>query len=188
MDYFPVTVNQLPIINGTRLTPEQFLNHIRTNINNFVDTGYSECTPYNNYGVDDRNLWNSSNPLGAIKINGLLVHIYDLRIESSPVESYMKELSKRKNVRTQKDADAIDQEMERNKTEYIRIIKSYKNSKMIRDMYNSGLIATLTNKACLDLGYNPIGANRILRILRSNRTSEEKRKEIEFEDLQMKAQ
>ncbi|MDE5438322.1 hypothetical protein KRE40_09400 [Elizabethkingia meningoseptica] len=101
-------------------------------------------------------------------------------------ESYMKELSKRKNVRTQEDADAIDQEIKNNESEYIKIMENYKNSKMIRDMYNSGLIATLTNKACLDLGYNPIGANRILRILRSNRTPEEKRKEIQFEDLQMK--
>ena len=66
MDYFPVRVNQLPIINGIRSTPEQFLNHIRTNINNFVDKSYSEFTPYNNYGVDDRALWNSSNPLGTI--------------------------------------------------------------------------------------------------------------------------
>ncbi|WP_337084832.1 hypothetical protein [Elizabethkingia anophelis] len=103
-------------------------------------------------------------------------------------ENYMKELSKRKNVRTQKDADAIDQEMKRNEPEYKKIIENYKNSKMIQDMYNSGLIATLTNKACLDLGYNPIGANRILRILRSNRTPEEKRKEVQFEDLQMKEQ
>ena len=103
-------------------------------------------------------------------------------------ESYMKELSKRKNVRTQKDADAIDQEIKRNESEYIKIIENYKNSKMIRDMYNSGLIATLTNKACLDLGYNPIGANRILKILRSNRTSEEKQKEIRFEDLQINEQ
>ncbi|MCT3734859.1 hypothetical protein [Elizabethkingia anophelis] len=103
-------------------------------------------------------------------------------------ESYMKELSKRKNVRTQKDADAIDQEMKRNESEYIKIIENYKNSKMIRDMYNSGLIATLTNKACLDLGYNPIGANRILNILRSNKTPEEKQKEISFEDLQINEQ
>ncbi|MCT4287655.1 hypothetical protein CMU71_16725 [Elizabethkingia anophelis] len=101
-------------------------------------------------------------------------------------ESYMKELFKRKNVRTQEDADAIDQEIKNNESEYIKIMENYKNSKMIRDMYNSGLIATLTNKACLDLGYNPIGANRILRILRSNKTPEEKRKEIQFEDLQMK--
>ncbi|MDV2472148.1 hypothetical protein CMU92_07985 [Elizabethkingia anophelis] len=103
-------------------------------------------------------------------------------------ESYMKELSMRKNVRTQKDADAIDQEMKRNESEYIKIIENYKNSKMIRDMYNSGLIATLTSKACLDLGYNPIGANRILRILRSNKTPEEKQKAIRFEDLQMNEQ
>ncbi|HFK5545425.1 hypothetical protein HZP56_10335 [Elizabethkingia anophelis] len=66
MDYFPVRINQLPVINGIRSTPEQFLNHIRTNINNFVNNSYSEFTPYNNYGVDDRALWNSSNPLGAI--------------------------------------------------------------------------------------------------------------------------
>lgn len=66
MDYFPITINQLPVIDGVRLTPEQFLNHIRTNINNFVDNSYSEFAPYNNYGVDDRGLWNSSNPLGAI--------------------------------------------------------------------------------------------------------------------------
>ncbi len=103
-------------------------------------------------------------------------------------ESYMKELSKRKNVRTQKDANAIDQEMKRNESEYIKIIENYKNSKMIQDMYNSGLIATLTNKACLDLGYNPIGANRILRILRSKKTPEEKQKAIRFEDLQMNEQ
>ncbi|WP_407482020.1 hypothetical protein [Elizabethkingia meningoseptica] len=103
-------------------------------------------------------------------------------------ESYMKELSKRKNVRTQKDADAIDQEMKKNQSEYIKIIENYKNSKMIQDMYNSGFIATLTNKACLDLGYNPIGANRILRILRSNKTPEEKQKAIRFEDLQINEQ
>lgn len=103
-------------------------------------------------------------------------------------ESYMKELSRRKNVRTQKDADAIDQEMKRNEAEYVKIIENYKNSKMIQDMYNSGLIATLTNKACLDLGYNPIGANRILRILRSKKTPEEKQKAIRFEDLQMNEQ
>lgn len=66
MDYFPVTVDQLPIVNGTRLTPEQFLNYIRTDINNFVDTSYSKFTPYNNYGIDDRALWNSNNPLGSV--------------------------------------------------------------------------------------------------------------------------
>ncbi|MCL1034471.1 hypothetical protein [Elizabethkingia anophelis] len=66
MDYFPVKVNQLPVVNGARLTPEQFLNYIRTNINKFVNTNYSSFTPYDAYGYNDNNLWNSSNPLGAI--------------------------------------------------------------------------------------------------------------------------
>ncbi|MBB3971343.1 hypothetical protein [Mucilaginibacter phyllosphaerae] len=37
MDYFPVTVSQLPVVNGQRLTPPQFLQYIRLNINNFIN-------------------------------------------------------------------------------------------------------------------------------------------------------
>ncbi|MDF2517655.1 MAG: hypothetical protein K0R59_2951 [Sphingobacterium sp.] len=66
MDYFPITVNLLPLVNGKVATPEQFLEHIRKNINNFVDTDYSEFKPYVYSGVDDTNLWNSSNPKNAV--------------------------------------------------------------------------------------------------------------------------
>ena len=66
LDYFPVTVTQLPIVNGVRQSPSEFLEHIRKNINSFVDTKYAEFEPYNYYGVDDRNLWNSNNPLDAV--------------------------------------------------------------------------------------------------------------------------
>ena len=66
LDYFPVTINQLPVINGVRQTPEQFLQYIRTNINSFVDTDYSTFSPYNWYGIDDTQLWNSTNPIGAV--------------------------------------------------------------------------------------------------------------------------
>lgn len=66
MDYFPITVNQLPIVNGQRLTAPQFLEHIRTNINSFVNTNYSEFEPYRWYGINDVALWNSSNPLNAV--------------------------------------------------------------------------------------------------------------------------
>lgn len=66
MDYFPITVNQLPVVNGQRLTAPQFLEHIRTNINGFVNTNYSEFEPYSWYGVNDAALWNSSNPLNAV--------------------------------------------------------------------------------------------------------------------------
>ena len=66
MDYFPVKVEQLPYINGARATPDQFLSYIRKNINNFVDTDYSEFIPYKWYGINDAPLWNSNNPIGAV--------------------------------------------------------------------------------------------------------------------------
>jgi len=65
MDYFPVTVNQLPIVNGTRLGPGQFLNYIRTHINSFTD-GSKTFAPYNANGVNDVAKWNSNDPKGAI--------------------------------------------------------------------------------------------------------------------------
>lgn len=65
MDYFPVTVTQLPIIDGVRQTPEQFLEYIRKNINSFVDTDYAEFEPYQWCGMDEPALWNSSNPIGG---------------------------------------------------------------------------------------------------------------------------
>src|SRR5690606_4561192 len=46
MDYFPITVNKLPLINGKASTPEQFLEHFRKNINKFINTDYSEFVPY----------------------------------------------------------------------------------------------------------------------------------------------
>lgn len=64
MDYYSVLVRQLPTINGQTVTAPQFLEYIRLNINSFLDgkTFY----PYNAYGVNDTNTWNSSNPKGAI--------------------------------------------------------------------------------------------------------------------------
>lgn len=66
MDYFPITVNMMPLVNGKIATPEQFLEHIRKNINSFVDTDYSEFKPYVYSGVNDTNLWNSNNPKNAV--------------------------------------------------------------------------------------------------------------------------
>jgi len=66
MDYFPITINQMPIVNGKRMTPQEFLHNIRTDINSFVNTSYSEFAPYVGYGIDDRSLWKSSNPLNAV--------------------------------------------------------------------------------------------------------------------------
>lgn len=68
MDYFPVTVSQLPTINGQQQTASQFLEYIRQNLNSFVDPQYSDFSPYNavSTGVNETSLWNSSNPVTAI--------------------------------------------------------------------------------------------------------------------------
>jgi len=65
MDYFSVTITELPIVNGQRLGPGQFLNYIRTNINSFTG-GTEQFNPYNANGLDDRAKWSSTNTLGAI--------------------------------------------------------------------------------------------------------------------------
>jgi len=61
MDYFPVLVTEMP----DGFTPQQLLNYVRLNINSFLD-GTKSFYPYNAYGVNDTNTWNSSNPTGAI--------------------------------------------------------------------------------------------------------------------------
>lgn len=63
MDFFSVTVTELP--NG--MTGDGFLDHIRKNINNFVNTGLSEFKPYNHHSLTNESaLWNSPNPTGAL--------------------------------------------------------------------------------------------------------------------------
>jgi hypothetical protein len=66
MDYYPITVNQLPIINGQQLTAQQLLNTFRININSMLDATITSFTPFNFAGVNDLQLWQSSNPNAAI--------------------------------------------------------------------------------------------------------------------------
>lgn len=65
MDYFPVTISQLPVINGQRVTADQFLQYIRLNINNFINDSKT-FIPYNFNGIDDRVKWSSNDPKGAL--------------------------------------------------------------------------------------------------------------------------
>ncbi len=66
MDNFSVRINQLPVVNGARMSPSAFLEYIRLNLNSFVDNSLSKFEPYSYYGIDDNQLWNSSSPFGAI--------------------------------------------------------------------------------------------------------------------------
>ncbi|WP_316804895.1 hypothetical protein [Pedobacter nototheniae] len=65
MDNFSVTITTLPEINGIRITADQFIHYIRTNLNSLTD-GTKTFMPYNYYGIDDRSKWVSNDPKGSI--------------------------------------------------------------------------------------------------------------------------
>src|SRR5438552_2077741 len=63
LGYYSVHVNKLPKKDGVEMSPDQFLSHIRTNLNKFVDTSVSEFEPLN---MNNGTTWNSNSPTGAI--------------------------------------------------------------------------------------------------------------------------
>jgi len=65
LDYYPVNVTRLPKVNGTRLTPEALLEHIRIKITDFVDPSLSKFRPYRD---EDHVSWSSQNAEGALVI------------------------------------------------------------------------------------------------------------------------
>jgi hypothetical protein len=65
LDYFGVTISQLPFINGIngpRYSPEEFLDHIRRNINEFHSQSGTSFDPI----PQDISLWNSNNAKGTV--------------------------------------------------------------------------------------------------------------------------
>lgn len=68
LDYFTTTITQMPINpnTGQPWSPDAFFQHLRKNINDFVDTNNSEFIPI----AGDEQLWLSNNPVpAAIHIN-----------------------------------------------------------------------------------------------------------------------
>lgn len=90
--------------------------------------------------------------------------------------SYMKELLNLKKVKSKKDMDKINQEL--NHPKYLEFLKNYIKQSKLSDPYASILNANLINSACLNLGYSPIGASFIMGIIKSNKSREKKEKII----------
>ncbi|MFA5618746.1 MAG: hypothetical protein WDA08_00420 [Weeksellaceae bacterium] len=69
-DYFAVTFNTMPYKpaphDSQQFTPEEFLNFVRTNINDFVNTDYSSFSPSNQTGYNEGAIWYSNNPFNSI--------------------------------------------------------------------------------------------------------------------------
>lgn len=74
-------------------------------------------------------------------------------------DTYLKELSALKKVTTKSEVEEI---MDAAKGNHFKLLaEKYANTKT-GDMYGSGFSAEILNRACIEKGYNPIGAGRII--------------------------
>jgi hypothetical protein len=70
LDYYPVRISKLPLLNGQQASAQEFLEYVRTHFNKFVDISNSEFVPFE--PAVDTGKWESADPVGAvidIKIN-----------------------------------------------------------------------------------------------------------------------
>jgi hypothetical protein len=63
LDYYPISVEKLPMINGKEVRAEVVLEYIRRNLNSLVDNSRSAFAPFK---LDDQQKWNSNKPQGSI--------------------------------------------------------------------------------------------------------------------------
>jgi N-acetylmuramoyl-L-alanine amidase len=63
LDHYPVEVRTLPEVDGLRLTAEQLLAHVRTHLDDFVDTRMCSFQPYDE---DEASKWASADPVDAV--------------------------------------------------------------------------------------------------------------------------
>ena len=66
LDLFSIRIETMPTINGRQVSPEEFLNYVRLNINSLLDTDLSEFLPYATASGSEAALWGSASPLGAL--------------------------------------------------------------------------------------------------------------------------
>jgi hypothetical protein len=77
-------------------------------------------------------------------------------------DTYLKELSALKTVTTKNDANKI---LETAKSDNFKtLIEKYEKTE-VSDLYASGLSAELINRACIEQGFNPIGAGQAINSL-----------------------
>ena len=74
-------------------------------------------------------------------------------------DSYLKELSALKKLTTKEEVSQIIQAAKSDK--YKSLAQSYANTET-KDMYNAGFSAELLSRVCIETGYSPIGAGRII--------------------------
>ncbi|QIX61040.1 hypothetical protein HER32_07535 [Hymenobacter sp. BT18] len=67
LDRFSVKMDKLPIVNGRMMTPVQFMNEVRTNLNTYTGTVFQ---PHPYAPANNAFLW-ANNPIGSILSIGI---------------------------------------------------------------------------------------------------------------------
>lgn len=63
LDIYSVEISRFPVVKGAALTPEQLVQHIRLNLNDFIDQRIAEFRPFDEA---NRARWEDATPTGAI--------------------------------------------------------------------------------------------------------------------------
>lgn len=63
LDYYSVHISRLPTIDGHQLTSQELLEHVRKNLNSFLNTGIAEFRPFDQ---QEAKKWSGDSPLGTI--------------------------------------------------------------------------------------------------------------------------
>lgn len=92
--------------------------------------------------------------------------------------SYMKELALLKKISSKGDADKIMSAIHKQK--YVDYLKDLVKRIRDPDIYGSIYTGMLLQRICIDMGYSPIGAGRILNLFFSKLPEEQKRKRVEL--------
>jgi hypothetical protein len=74
-------------------------------------------------------------------------------------DAYYKEVSTMRQIKTKKDVEEIIEEMR--KAKYEVLFDRYKRTN-ITDLWESGFASEFLNRACIEKGFNPIGASKMM--------------------------
>ena len=141
------------------------LDTIPLSINSYPETRYSTLAiKY----IDNKKLGFLPLVLGLTKkqldtIQTNMQTLKDKFFFTSFSDAYLKELSALKKVTTKEDANEIIETIKSDK--FKTLVDRYLKTE-ISDLYGSGLSAELLNSACIEDGYNPIGAGRVINTLK----------------------
>lgn len=71
LDYYPIVVTQMPVVDGKSISPEDYLERLRIGFLRNADPNIEQLAKFRGYLPSDEKLWQSPDPTGAVLRIGL---------------------------------------------------------------------------------------------------------------------